>query len=372
MNEHDITLSAQTLRDDVLYNIARAAMDRDYKAIVEWLVEYCYGSPVEWDRFELEAKHLSRQLGPMIKDFKKKLRWSMLEEGDELFTGTIKKLLMGFRSDNRKIVDRIIDLRSVFENLCDTMKVRNESDLKNVLRYLEELSEYCVSLRGAECYGDSVTEYEKALTDHRFLIGQLINVFTFEYDNKVKAAKKRFQATLLLHEKDVDNIARELGIVRGKIDNLKNDTVLSEKDRRAFRAAFEEKRISLTKLHETAKNRISGINAVIKEVIESYETIRTFIASLEERLASFDAREQYLSSLADVGKKIPGLEAKMETLFEDTEMDIKDLTRSIIIFNGTLQDNIIRAIDEQGTINRILFSDRDAVTEEINLLRHGE
>jgi hypothetical protein len=273
-----------------------------------------------------------------------------------------------------KFAKQKANLNKVFEslNLRNTLSSKNYNYVTDCL----DRNDFDKFLRFFEMDFDEIElqrenkrdEYKlKLLSNHEFLLQEMIGVLTNEYQTRVRKAKSRIEEYVEPHQVLYQRALDDLAKIETALSNLKGDEDIDEEDRLKLYQAFSEKRIEFEKMIEKERAQIDAVRILASVIKDSSQTFHNLIEKLRKKLRSAEQRKGYVQLLTDMNTELPHLASVFDSMFETFRYDIKALQRSFVVFDNKFQSKILESIDHQGTINRIFFAGVDVVETEIDL-----
>ena len=111
MDQRNLVFSENVIDDD-LQKMVQKVMESDYRSLIDWIVDYRYRSYDKKTFLELEKDFalFREDAGGLVKEYKRLLRWSRLEEAEHLYNTDIVQLIAGFRDKYRYILKHNLEM----------------------------------------------------------------------------------------------------------------------------------------------------------------------------------------------------------------------------------------------------------------------
>ncbi len=304
----------ESFSDVDLYELAEIAKEENYERLAEWIMSHK-------DR-ELVARS-SRLL-----ERRKKAYDELLEQ---LLTsyhryGTPSRLGFGRMlrniSDINTVADRMLEMLD--DNEIDKDEARGLISRDNYRRLVKLLT--ARSPRNAR--PEVVTDYEQRLRqDNVFLLEELVNILTTEYDRRVVETRRRFEEYLGPHQRVLDNVRREIREINADLERLDKDSLLLPEERAMLRSAFSEKKAELQEIEGVEAFKLKKIEFLCLSLRDGVEQFRTLIDSLQSKLDSYRSRQSYVDKLARLGAKIPEFRQLLDSLYASFQQNLAGLQK---------------------------------------------
>jgi hypothetical protein len=364
----DVNISNDSLGDGQLYDMVRLVMSKDYKSLTEWIVRYRYQGlqPGDITRFEENCLELAGTISPLIKKYRKLLKWSKFDEAYSVFKEECYPLIEGFEKVNRLFVDHLLALRAPVQDLLGIKEVGDESDLRKINDRIGTLENECLSPSIDDHYRDR-EDFMKRLSDPHLLLSELIAILTGEYNDRVCRTKKKIEIFKTSHEELMNTIVSNRAVLESEIEKIHNDHLLTEKDKDNLVNAFHIKMHAIDTLAAHEMQNADRLASVFEGIVEGFDQFKKLILALKDQLQYFEVRESYIDTLVRVEKKIPELGESIDAFYDVLKNDISRMGRSFVLCDDGLQEKILKTIEDGEAISKIVFSDPDKIKEELEL-----
>lgn len=369
----EITIQTGSSEDEKLYEIVNKIMEKDYHSLIKWIVKYRYqnfNSELEI-QFEADFINIKASVSRFLKKYKKMLMWSKLDEACRAFETEIYTIIESFRKKYVFLEKAAPGLFTYLNEVTKRDDVSCENDLIKIKELLQKIEKETKSPDFSDCLQEQV-EFEKKLTNHIFLLKELIEILTMEHDSRITDTRENFNAFIKSHQSQIEKIRTDMGLAEDQIHKLQNDTSIEEDDKKNLLIAFKKKYNELAKILKNENNRMITIKTLSDNILEGFIYLKDLIKSLGDQLVQYKKREEYIESLIRIGKDIPDFKNTLETLSSSFKGNFKHLKKSFLASDHGLQKKILDAIESQEVINRIVFSESDKTSEEINISLPGE
>lgn len=368
MENSEIIFQTDFFEDDTLYEIVGKIMEKDYNSLVEWIVMYRYQKNNDelTTRFEMDFLVLKASISPLLKKYRKMLRWSKLDEACSLFKSEIYSSIESFRKKYQSLEKYTPALFSLLNELHNSKDVSSEADLIKI-RELLQRTEKETKTPDFHNYLQEKTDFRKKLTNHIFLLNELIEILITEHDRRITDTRQNFEGFIVSHRDHVKKIKADMDLARDKIHKLKNDTSIPEDEKKNLLAAFTKKYNELALILKNENNRMTALKSLSENIQKGFTYLKDLITSLKDQMVQFQKREEYLESLTQIGKDIPDFKNSLESLSASLHKEFPQLKKSFLVSDRELQKKILDAIENQEVINRIVFSGSDKISEEIKI-----
>lgn len=368
MKKSEITLQTGSFEDDTLYEIVGKIMEKDYNSLIEWIVKYRY-QKYQHDlnsSFDMDFLVLKTTISPLLKKYKKMLRWSKLEEANSFFLSDIYNIIKSFRKKYLFLEKYAPELFQLLNEIYKSKEVSCEGDLITIKELLQKIEK---ETKGPDFdkFMQEKEDFEKKLTNHIFLLQELIDILIIEHDRRITGTRQNFEVFILSHKDQVKKIKTDMELAQDKINKLQNDISIHEKEKKNLLVAFTKKYNELALILKNENNRMIALKNLSGNIQKGFNYLKDLITSLRDQLTQFKKREEYLESLTQIGKDIPDFKNSLESISSALHRDFPQLKKSFLVCDKELQKKILDAIENQEVINRIVFSDSDKISEEIKI-----
>ncbi|MCW8966090.1 MAG: hypothetical protein OQK82_05330 [Candidatus Pacearchaeota archaeon] len=369
----EINIESSYPEDEKLYEIINKIMEKDYNSLIEWIVKYRFQnySYNHKSHFNADFINLKSSLSLILKKLKKLLRWSKLEEARSLFETEIYNTIVAFRKKYFFFEKSAPVLFETLNTINEMKNIGSEEDLMQIKELLQKF-ENKIKIPDISSSFQEKDEFEKKLTNHLFLLKELIDILTTEHDNRIMNTRDNFTHFINSHLIWTKKINTEIQRAAEQIQKLKQDDSIPESDKKGLLIAFKKKHNELTTILKNENNRMITLKAISDNVLKGFIYLRDLIKSLKDQAAQFRRREEYVETLSQIGKNIPVVKKTLETISSSFKDNYKDLKTNFLVSDLGLQKKILDAIESQEVINRIVFSDSDKTTEELQISFTGE
>ncbi len=345
----------ESFSDVDLYELAEIAKEENYERLAEWIMSHK-------DR-ELVARS-SRLL-----ERRKKAYDELLEQ---LLTsyhryGTPSRLGFGRMlrniSDINTVADRMLEMLD--DNEIDKDEARGLISRDNYRRLVKLLT--ARSPRNAR--PEVVTDYEQRLRqDNVFLLEELVNILTTEYDRRVVETRRRFEEYLGPHQRVLDNVRREIREINADLERLDKDSLLLPEERAMLRSAFSEKKAELQEIEGVEAFKLKKIEFLCLSLRDGVEQFRTLIDSLQSKLDSYRSRQSYVDKLARLGAKIPEFRQLLDSLYASFQQNLAGLQKGFLVFDRSFQELVLSTVDSESVVSRIVLAPPSVVKAELEIV----
>jgi hypothetical protein len=210
-----------------------------------------------------------------------------------------------------------------------------------------------------------IQKYEGKLHDHIFLLDELVDILSREYDRRIISTKSRFEEFLRPLKRVLEKIDEEVKEIEEDLKFLEADENIDKPDREKLENAFLAKKNELLALKRSEFEKLNSIKLVSENIREGVEQFKTLIDSLKKKLRYFKKRQFYVEKLARYHADIPKFKSILDDLYATFNRQIKSLQKSFLLFDLEFQKTVLSAIDDQSVINRIILSPHGIVDAEL-------
>jgi len=214
-----------------------------------------------------------------------------------------------------------------------------------------------------------VTDYEQRLRqDNVFLLEELVNILTGEYDKRVVETRRRFEEYLGPHQRVLDNVRREIREINADLERLDKDSLLLPEERAMLRSAFSEKKAELQEIEGVEAFKLKKIEFLCLSLREGVEQFRTLIDSLQAKLDSYRSRQSYVDKLARLGAKIPEFRQLLDSLYASFQQNLAGLQKGFLVFDRSFQELVLSTVDSESVVSRIVLAPPSVVKAELEIV----
>ncbi|MBN2536356.1 MAG: hypothetical protein JXB88_25965 [Spirochaetales bacterium] len=411
-NSHIFTFN--TFEDIDLYELSETTRNEDYKKLSEWICHYKYRQIETHNagfifQKRKEYKHEFSVLIELIDSYIRiKTNYSLLSLSNLTEISRIKKRIRFMCSEifrnisisdvQRKtlrqylVKNRFTKEFKAFLVTCFTGRMSGEktgtpardneetfyshSDTQ-LKEYIEKMFSGKEGIITDLEYIDPdafMIRYEEKLKDHIFLLDELVEILSEEYDRRVISTKARFEEYLRPRKRVLEKIEEEIAEIKEDLALLKEDENIGEEDREKLVHAFLHKKEELNNLKLREYEKLNSIKMVSVNIKNGVAQFRELIDKLKKKLRYFKKRQFYVEKLARYGAEIPRFRNILDDLYSTFNAQIKTLQKSFLLFDMSFQETIFHAIEDQSVINRIILSPSGIVDAELaieNIAAHS-
>ncbi|MBN2440056.1 MAG: hypothetical protein JXJ04_01880, partial [Spirochaetales bacterium] len=359
--------------DERLFEIINKIMEEDYTSLIEWIVKYRFQnySCDLYSRFITDFISLKTSLSLILKKLKKLLKWSKLEEARSLYNTEIYDTIGSFRKKYLFLEKSTPPLFEIVNTINKMKNIGSETDLIQIKELLQKFEKEIETPDISSSFQEK-DEFEKNLTNHLFLLKELIDILTTEHDKRIINTRDNFTHFINSHRIQTEKINTEIQRAAEQIQQLKQEASIPESDKKSLLIAFKKKHNELTRILKNENDRMITLKTISDNVLKGFIYLRDLIKSLEDQADQFKRREKYVETLSQIGKNIPVVKDTLETLSSSFKNNFKDIKTNFLVSDPGLQKKILEAIESQEVTNRIVFSDPDKTTEELQISFPGE
>ncbi|MBN1525407.1 MAG: hypothetical protein JW904_13040 [Spirochaetales bacterium] len=396
------TFVFDTFEEIDLYDLAQTAQNEDYKKLSGWLCKYKESKLIEnnllWEQekrkeYQHEYQFLLKLIDSYIaitsKDHKTgktnfyeklKMRRRIRQLTGEIFSSlnlpdktavVLDNYLRKKNFDNsfRDFVEEHFRGNTARDDVAGELKMSNR-EKKELHEFINkkmtalEKYEYGREFVDIDVY---LAEYEKKLGNHIFLLDELVDILSTEYDRRILSTRHRFEEYLQPLKRVLERIDDEIREIDKDIGFLAKDTSIDKADKKKLETAFKQKRNELLSLKKQEFEKLNSIKLVSENIKEGVKQFHLLIDRLSDKLRYFKNRQFYIEKLARYGADIPKLKNILNDLYSTFNRHIKTLQKSFLLFDLSFQKTVLSAIEDQSVINRIVLSPHGIVDAELEI-----
>ena len=198
-----------------------------------------------------------------------------------------------FHNDEKKYQLNLICAQGLFDHQLSTYLAILQKEVEE--RFYDETTNKHAFLES----------YEQKLNDHVFLLEELIDILTYEYDNRIIKTRQKFTEYLLPHKRAIEKIENEINDIDNELKKLEHDTLVDNVEKEKIGNAFLRKRKELVSIQQAESSKLSRMKVLSLSIKDGVTQFRDLIRSLDRKLTSFKRRSTYIEKLGRLGAEIP-------------------------------------------------------------------
>lgn len=212
---------------------------------------------------------------------------------------------------------------------------------------------------------DRDTLYQGYLEDTEQLLDDLLEIIADDFNQKMASIAASLKRYLSPHKDALSKLEEELQRVTGALVRLKKEENIIERDKEVFLEALESKRRQLTAMYEEELGNLRNTSAFVEEIRNSESRFRGFLEALKQKREEIRSRKDYLSLIDNLGMKIDSLSNIFDDLSKQLKNDMNTLRETMLLFDISIGDSLIRVIEDHATLTGILGTEGRGIYERI-------